>query len=272
MLGMASHYPTGRSSVTVSPVALRLSLATLIASGMLPGLLAAPVFAQRVTFPASDGVIVHGTWYRAGGLGSALVLAFHQGGASGEAEYGPIALRLNREGYDVLAIDQRAGGSLFGGTNRTVQARGGETGYCEAAPDLEGTLAYAREHAGGNPIILWGSSYSAALVLRLAATNPEGVIAVLAFSPASGDPMVGCTGEEVSDRIGIPVLALRPRSEMERESVAEQAELLRGQGHQTFTADPGEHGSSMLVEERVGASTEPTWEVVLQFLHSHAGG
>jgi alpha-beta hydrolase superfamily lysophospholipase len=222
--------------------------------------------AQQVTFPATDGDTVHATWYRTGGTPAALILAFHQGGASGEAEYGPIAARLNREGFDVLAVDQRAGGSLFGGVNRTVRDQGGETGYCEAAPDLEGALAYARAERADLPIILWGSSYSAALVLRLAATNPEAVVAVLAFSPASGEPMTGCRGEEVSHDIDVPVLALRPRGEMEREPVAMQMQLFRNQGHQVFVADPGEHGSSMLVEERVGASIEATWEKVREFL------
>ena len=37
-------------------------------------------------------------------------------------------------------------------------------------------------------------------------------------------------------------------------------------GVQTYVADPGVHGSSMLNAERVGASTEATWQVVLDFL------
>jgi alpha-beta hydrolase superfamily lysophospholipase len=189
-------------------------------------------------------------------------------GASGEAEYGPIAPRLNREGYDVLVIDQRAGGELFDGINRTVQANGNETDYCKAAADLDGTLAWARVQANGRPLILWGSSYSAALVLRLAATNPEAAIAVLAFSPASGGPMAACRSEEVSDRIRVPVLALRPRSEMELASAIAQAERFRAQGHQVFVADAGTHGSSMLVEERVEAPVDSTWVAVLAFLRS----
>jgi hypothetical protein len=39
-------------------------------------------------------------------------------------------------------------------------------------------------------------------------------------------------------------------------------------GVQTYVADPGVHGSSMLDEERVGSSTEATWNVVLEFLAS----
>lgn len=230
-------------------------------------LAAAPAAAQRVTFPASDGGTVHATLYEEDRPARALIVAFHQGGASGEAEYAPVLPRLLAEGYDVLAVDQRAGGSLFGGTNRTIAARGGEeTDYCAAYPDLEGALEYAGERRGERPIVLWGSSYSAALAMRLAATGPEDVIAVLAFSPASGEPMAGCLAEDVSDGIRIPALALRPRSEAERPGVSGQLERFGEQGHRTFVADPGEHGSSMLVEERVGAPVEATWAVVLEFL------
>ena len=38
------------------------------------------------------------------------------------------------------------------------------------------------------------------------------------------------------------------------------------QGHLTYVADPGVHGSSMLDPERVGADTEKTWRVVETFL------
>ncbi len=35
---------------------------------------------------------------------------------------------------------------------------------------------------------------------------------------------------------------------------------------ETYVADPGAHGSSLLNVDRVGASTEDTWEVVFDFL------
>jgi len=62
------------------------------------------------------------------------------------------------------------------------------------------------------------------------------------------------------------VLALRPSREMGNESTREQLAMFEKQGHQTFVADPGVHGSSMLNAERVGESTEKTWLVVLEFL------
>jgi alpha-beta hydrolase superfamily lysophospholipase len=226
---------------------------------------------ESVSFLATDGAGVHGYWYRTDGLTPrAVILAFHQGGADGRGEYGPIAPRLNASGYDVLAIDQRAGGDLFGQENRTA-AEHGETSYCEAAGDIAGALRFARQEHPDLPIVLWGSSYSGALALRLAATNPEGVVGALGFSPASGGPMAECRAEDVSERIEVPVMVLRPERELEMESAQSQFEVFREQGHRTFVARPGTHGSSMLVEERVEAEVEATWGAVLAFLHGVSG-
>ncbi len=221
---------------------------------------------QTVHFLAEDSVVVYGHLYAAPQGAQALILAFHQAGANGRSEYEPIARRLTALGYTVLAVDQRAGGDRFGGTNRTVDRLGISRGYCEAAADLEAAVRYGRDTFPGVPLVLWGSSYSAALVLRLAATQPAEVAAVLAFSPASGEPMAGCRPEELSDRIIVPTLVLRPKAEMDVASVVSQAEIFRDQGHAVFVADPGRHGSSMLVEDRVEGSVEHTWVAVLAFL------
>ena len=53
---------------------------------------------------------------------------------------------------------------------------------------------------------------------------------------------------------------------MEHEAVAEQLEWLKGLGYETYVADPGVHGSSMLNASRVEGDVEATWKVVLAFL------
>jgi len=228
-------------------------------------LAATPLGAQQaVQFEASDGHQVHAYRYvgpEDGDRTRPLILAFNQGGADARSEYGPIVPRLLAAGFDVLAVDARAGGTRFGGENRTVAEWGGARPYCEAQADIEGALAYARGERSG-PIILWGSSFSAALVLRVAAEHE--VAAVLAFSPASGGPLAECRGEDVSDRITAPVLVLRPANEAE--IAADQLQQFREQGHQVFVAQPGTHGSSMLVDTRVDGSVDATWDRVLAFL------
>jgi alpha-beta hydrolase superfamily lysophospholipase len=223
----------------------------------------------EVSFTTSDGVTVFGDIYRGDDIpvNAPLILLFHQGGGDSRGEYTPLVSRLLDSGYNLLAIDQRRGGDRFGGVNRTLE-RAGDSGYgyCDAMPDLEAALDFARAEGFTGRIAAWGSSYSAALVFKLAADHPGELDAVVAFSPASGEPMAGCNPEAYSDAVTQPVLALRPAREMEVPYVPGQMALFREHGHRTYVADPGVHGSSMLVADRVGAPTDDTWAVVLQFL------
>ena len=241
-------------------------LVTIIASCLVPMLAAATT---EFSFQAADGVTVHGDIYQAEATPptAPLILLFHQAGGDARGEYGPLVERLVDQGYIAMAIDQRNGGDRFGGINRTMAGLdGAEFGYCEVYPDLEAALAYAIALGYTGKRAVWGSSYSAALVFKLGAEHADQVDAVLGFSPASGERLAACRPEAYSEKLTMPVLALRPISEMKNPSVQEQLAKFKAQGHQTFVADPGVHGSSMLNAERVGAATEKTWQVVLEFL------
>jgi pimeloyl-ACP methyl ester carboxylesterase len=226
----------------------------------------------EISFETDDGVTVYGEIYRAADtpVSAPLILLFHQGGGDTRGEYSPLVSRLMDQGYNLLAIDQRRGGDRFGGVNRTLAGVGDtEYTYCDVYPDLEGALAFAAQYGFTGSTAVWGSSYSAALVFKLGVDHPDEIDAVLAFSAASGEPMNGCEPEPYSKRITVPVLALRPVREMEVPYVPGQMKLFEEHGHQTYIADPGVHGSSMLNETRVGSSTEATWTVVLDFLKAN---
>lgn len=226
----------------------------------------------EITFATDDGITVYGEIYRAADtpMSAPVILLFHQGGGDTRGEYSPLVSRLMDQGYNLLAIDQRRGGDRFGGVNRTLAGVGDtEYTYCDVYPDLEAALAFAAQYGFTGKTAVWGSSYSAALVFRLGVEHPEQIDAVLAFSAASGEPMNGCEPEPYSERITVPVLALRPVREMEVPYVPGQMKLFEEHGHQTYIADPGVHGSSMLNETRVGSSTEATWTVVLGFLKAN---
>jgi len=243
---------------------------------LLAGLLgpAPPVSAatSEVSIPAEGGVTLTADLHLEHPESAPLVLLFHQAGGDARGEYGPIVPRLLAAGYNVLAVDQRNGGDQFGVMNRTVARLDDQLyEYCAAYPDLEAALSWAVARGLGGRRAVWGSSYSAALVFQLAAKHPRDVAAVLAFSPASGEPMRGCEPEPWAAKLTVPALALRPAREMEDESVRSQLEQLSAMGIHTRVADPGVHGSSMLVAERAGGDTEPTWKVVLDFLAGTIG-
>lgn len=249
---------------------LKLTALLLIAAGATTACASTSVLPDsgETTFPATDGGSVVADVHRAiAGPSAPLLILFHQGGGDVRGEYGPIVPRLTGEGYHVLAVDLREGGDLFGSTNRTLALRGGRgSGYCGAYPDVEGALDHARAVGFDGPIVVWGSSFSGALALRLASERGDELAGVVAFSPAGGPPMQGCMADDFAPGVSVPTLCVRPASEAARESVIAQTERFRGFGFETYVADPGVHGSSSLVPDRVEGDTEATWERTLRFL------
>jgi alpha-beta hydrolase superfamily lysophospholipase len=222
---------------------------------------------KEVQWKTSDQVTVYGDHYPASHPpGRALLILIHQGDGSAKGDYGPIIPRLLKEGFEVLAIDSRLGGDLFGAANRTVSRNPAKDWkYCDAYPDLVTALDYAKALIPRRRVIVWGSSYSATLALRLAAERPSDFSAVLAFSPASGPPMGECQPVPYAAQVTMPALVVRPRAELDVAMRREDFEAFRKQGHQTLVANPGAHGSSALVAERTHGGVGETWKAVLDF-------
>ncbi len=221
---------------------------------------------QQVQTTAADGTQVFGDHYRSTQTAAPTVVLFHQAGSDARGEHSNTARRLVQEGYEVFAWDARSGGDRLGNTNRTVAALGESTDdYCAAYPDLEAALKYAFLQGSGGPIFAVGSSYSAALVIRLAAQHGNRLAGVAAFSPASSR-MGDC---EVVDWLptaeATPKLVFRPASEMEFPPVAEQAEMLNSQGIEVFVAPDSVHGASMLNPDRNQGNVDATWTRLLAF-------
>jgi alpha-beta hydrolase superfamily lysophospholipase len=216
---------------------------------------------EPVTLTAADGVKVYGTWYRAEHP-KALILLFHQAGSS-SGEYATIAPKLVAMGYSALAIDQRAGGGLFG-ENRTARALGREAGYLDAKADLEAALAWAQGRK--LPVLLWGSSYSAALVFLVAAEHPPGVIGVLAFSPGEylgSDTMVKAAAAKVQ----VPVFVTSAKDPKEIAAARAIESAVPGAGNTLFMPQRGGvHGSSTLIPTRDPQGAEENWKAVQAFL------
>lgn len=137
---------------------------------------------EVVTFASMDGLEITGHLYLADPK-APFILLCHQARFN-KKEYETIAPELNALGYNCLAIDQRSGGDACGGSNETAlraEAKKLPTEYVDAEQDILAALHYIEENHSTNTI-LWGSSYSAGLVLKVAKEN-ESVKAVISFSP-----------------------------------------------------------------------------------------
>ncbi len=240
----------------------------------LAALIALPAAAEPVMTITSDDVVLFGdTYYGDLDESTPLVLLFHQGGSNARGEYSEIAVWLNDNGFRAIAWDLRSGGDMFESTNRTV---GGlkpdvSTEYCDGYPDVEAALDYVHDNYLAETVIVWGSSYSGALVFQLANTRPDYVSAVIAFSPASGGPMIDCRAALWLGGVHVPIAVYTPEREMELPHVVAQADQLTLRGARVFTVDNGVHGSSMLVDDRTGHDMDCARREVLSWLNAVAG-
>lgn len=231
---------------------------------------AAQVSAGPVTFEASDGGTVHAD-YKPGEAGQPIIVMFHQARSNGGAEYEAIAPQLEAKGYSVLIVDQRSGGGRFGGKNLTVKAHGKSTKFCDAYPDTEGALAFAQTAAPGAPVFVWGSSYSGALAIKLAAEHGDEIAGAMVFSPASGRSTKACRANDFAPKVTVPVKAFMPQSEMGRGG-KKQRDLFLAAGHEHHVMQGGVHGASMLDPSRAKGDPASTWNAVFGFIETTVAG
>ena len=223
--------------------------------------------AQTVTFQSKDGLTVTGDLYLTDDLSAPFLLLCHQAGYS-RGEYMEIAPKLVRLGYNCLAIDQRSGRGVNGVTNETNKAAkdsGLPTAYADAYPDLEAALGYLKEQYHPSQLFVWGSSYSASLVLILAAEHPNDVQAVLSFSPGEYFSFNDQHIKDYAKKITQPVFITSSKSEAP--AWRDIADAISSTGCVFFVPQAsGVHGSSALMESN--KNNAEYWAAVEAFLKS----
>lgn len=219
--------------------------------------------AEPVSFAASDGVRVFADYYPAASKSQPLILLFHQAG-SNRGEYAPIAPVLVSLGFNGLAIDQRSGGTRWGQPNETVQHLGRSGDYSGAFKDLEAAVQWSRDSGHTGPLVVWGSSYSAALVFPLAAKHKE-IKAVLAFSP--GEYLGPQSVSRAAAQLTVPVFITSAKDSGE---IADAKAILAAAGSsekiQFVPHLAGVHGSATLREDRNPRGAAENWDAVKAFL------
>jgi alpha-beta hydrolase superfamily lysophospholipase len=221
---------------------------------------------EEVTFTAVDEATVYADRYaHEGDHSRGLALLFHD--ETGNAQqYADIVPRLTAMGFDAVAVDTRIGGNMYGGTNRTLAALPGPpTFYDDSLQDVEAAVAWARQQVPDSPLLLWGSGPSADEVIVVAADHPEGIAAVLAFSPFS--MLMKSDEAEAASRLTVPLFvgyATTPVDELGTVSKITDAvppDLL------TFpTPEVGAHGVVTLTEQWNPKGWEANWAAVEAFL------
>jgi len=140
---------------------------------------------ETILFPSEDGLTITADLYSPHPDDSPFIILFHRAGWS-RGEYREIAPRLNRLGFNALAVDLRSGKTVRGIRNITAEkaiAQGKRATYVDAFQDMKAALFHTDRNLANSRLLIWGSSYSASLSIVLAARYPERIAGVIAFAP-----------------------------------------------------------------------------------------
>lgn len=214
----------------------------------------APPAWREISFPSEDGLEITADLYLAHESDKTpFIVLFHQAGWS-RGEYREIAPKLNARGFNCMAVDQRSGKEVNGVVNETARrAAAKELGmtYVDAYDDLVAAITFARAHHAKGKVLAWGSSYSSALVLRLAGEQPELVDGVLSFAPGEYFGKLGKPADWITAaaaRIEAPVFITSARKEQPNwQGIYDAIESKEKAFYLPETA--GNHGSRALWEQ-----------------------
>jgi len=225
---------------------------------------------QSIKFPSKDGLELTADLYMAHDNSAPLIVLFHQARWS-RGEYQEIAPKLNMLGFNCMAVDLRSGGEVNGVKNESfirAQSEMKSTKYVDAYPDIEAAVSYAKEYYAEGKVIIWGSSYSSALVLKYTGDNVDMVDAVLSFSPGEYFSKQGKSKTWISEsasNITQPVFITSAKREKSSWSSIFAA-IPSEQKVSFLPSTPGNHGSRALWS-KFGDSVY-YWNEVEKFLNN----
>lgn len=219
----------------------------------------------ELTYPTKDELTIHADLYENTSKDAPVILLFHQARYSRGA-YREIAPKLNELGFICMAVDQRSGKEVNGVPNETflqAEEKGLGVKYPDAYPDLESTLLYASEKYPNEKFIVWGSSYSAALVFILTQKHPDLIKAIVAFSPGEYFEFEGRSIPEYAQGIDCPVFITSAGDETAYwKNIYDK---LNSKDKISYLPEvQGKHGSSALYDSTEGH--EGYWEALVSFL------
>ncbi len=224
---------------------------------------------KKIQFESKDGLEITADLYLTNEKSAPFILFFHQAGWS-RGEYNEIAPKMNAMGFNCLAVDLRSGGSVNGVTNETynraARAMKGTT-YVDAYQDMVAAVEYVKENFAEGKVIAWGSSYSSALSLVLAAELQ--LDGVLSFSPGEYFASFGKTKQYITNAVvdlNCPTFVTSARDEKNNwwgiyNNIPSPTKIY------FVPTSSGNHGSRALWEKF--NDSKYYWEAVDNFLKEH---
>ena len=229
---------------------------------------------KKIRIQAPDGVTIFGNLYHNNNKKEVILLC-HQARFN-KFEYDEIAPRLRDLGYNVLAIDQRSGGTMGDMYNETSSDAISKykrkkvipdslilEDYVKAEVDIIAATNYLNQ-IYKKPIILWGSSYSSTLALYQALYN-EKIKASISFSP--GNYMAAYKGDlkEALTSLNKPMFVTSSKNEAQELKELISGMTLSENQVQFVPSGKGQHGSKALWTKNEGH--EEYWQAIELFLN-----
>lgn len=246
--------------------------ANIFIIGLLICILSNDLLADTIIINSEDGInITADTYIISDEINTPMIVLFHQAGWS-RGEYLEIAPKLNQLGFNCVAFDLRSGKAVNDTPNLTAQhakQENKQTRYVDALPDMVASLEYINMNYPDSDIIAWGSSYSAALALHVAGTNPDLVDGVLSFAPGEYFAKQGKSKSwinESASKIQVPVFITSAKNEKSSWEAIYKSIPSNNKTHFLPDTD-GNHGSRALWEQF--DDSEEYWEAVSIFLEAN---
>jgi len=222
-----------------------------------------------IQFKSLDNVMVAADLYLIDNdINRPMIVLFHQANWS-RGEYIEIAPKLNKLGFNCMAVDLRSGDKINGIQNQTyLNAKKSykKTNHLNSRIDMIASFQEARSYS--NKLIGWGSSYSASILLKTIGEKPRYAKAILAFSPGEYFKRVGKPDDYIqksASKLKIPVFITSSKSE--KNSWTNIYEAINSKYRKSFIpTTEGNHGSRVLWSE--SSNNKAYWNEVESFLRS----
>lgn len=220
---------------------------------------------KTIKFKSLDNINITADLYLIENKNAPFIILFHRAKWS-RGEYLEIAPKLNKLGFNCMAVDQRSGNKINKVKNQTfLEAKKADlfTDYEDALPDVEASILYVKNNFKPTKLILWGSSYSASLSIVAATKFQKDLSAVITFSPGEYFTIDGQKIEAFSSKLKIPVFMTSKKHEYK--TCKKIFDPIKSKRKTLFKPEEnGAHGSEALWEQTKGYKLY--WKALEDFL------